>query len=365
MDISNNLFNDRGAYDIWDPASLISDAHLLAHKCLLYAVLSANTHNIQPWKFKLSSEGVILLYIDHLRLLPDTDPDLRHIYISQGTFLETLSIAASHFGAVARIDFFPNGEDSIEDTGNNPIAAVTIVRTNVSEDSLFGQISRRFTSHSVFTKDSVSMQQQEKISGCHTVDRFEVRIISDASILSKINKLLIEAMSIQTAIDKTHEETIKMMRYGHKSAIFLRDGFSFADLGVSGFKLFLLERIATESFVRSSFFKKNIVRGVTAMAHSAQAYGAIYSPLDDRIDQVVAGQILTRVYLTVCKEGLALQPMDHVLQKYKELQAVESQMLKLLEYNGMVPQCFFRVGVSAHRKPQHTPRRQFSEMLIK
>lgn len=364
MDTANNFFNDAGAYDAWDTASLIRESHPLAYKCLLYAMLSANTHNIQPWKFELTPEGILLLYIDHLRLLPDTDPDLRHIYISQGTFLETLSIAASHFGASAKIDFFPKGEDTILRTGSSPIAAVRIAAAGSAADRLFAQIPRRHTSHSVFKPQSMSNAQKDKISACHAVDRFVVRIISDESLRKQINTLLIEAMSIQTSIGKTHEETIKMMRYGRKSVSVLRDGFSFSDLGVSGIKLFLLDRIATESFVRSRFFKKNIVRGVSAMAHSAQDYGVIYSPLDDRIDQVVSGQILTRVYLTVCQEGLSIQPMDHVLQKYAELSDIETKMRKLLEYNGMTPQCFFRIGQSTNNKEHHTPRRKFSEMLI-
>ena len=65
---------------------------------LCYAILAPNPFNKQPWSVELSGQDAITLYVDPERLLPMTDPAHRLIYECQGTFLETLSIAAKEFG---------------------------------------------------------------------------------------------------------------------------------------------------------------------------------------------------------------------------------------------------------------------------
>lgn len=352
------------AYSAWSPHEISKQHDDVRIKILCYALLSANTHNIQPWKIKLAGNNRMVLYIDPQRLLPDTDPDYRHVYISQGTFLETLYIAATRFNMVTSVDLFPKGIDDLKQTGNRPIAEITFKEGIVITDKLFSYIPGRSTSHELFFGMPLSTGEKIDIINCHSKDRFEVRLIDSPELMLEINELLVEAMIIQTNHERTHLETIAMMRYRKKSADILRDGFTFSDLGVSGLKLQLLNSVANERFLRSNFFKKNVVRGTRKMAESARAYGVIYSPIDERLDQVVAGKVLTRLYLTVQKLGISLQPMDHVLQKYSELAEIENKMCDLLAHKGMVPQCFFRLGRTGMINTHHTPRRALSDLII-
>ena len=77
---------------------------------LSYAILAANMHNTQPWIVDLTGPGGLDLYVDQQRLLPETDPPARQIYISQGTFLENLKLAAQQYGYRTNIIYFPKGE---------------------------------------------------------------------------------------------------------------------------------------------------------------------------------------------------------------------------------------------------------------
>jgi hypothetical protein len=356
---------DIDAYSAWEPDKIVQEFNDVRLKILSYALLSANTHNIQPWKLELIENNKVLLYIDPERLLPDTDPDYRHIYISQGTFLETLQIAASKYNIKTTIDLFPLGVDELQNTGSKPIAEITFEESSTETDELFKQITTRHTSHSIFYGNPLSDIEKEDIIQCHSKERFQVKILDDIPTMIEINRLLVEAMTIQTQIEKTHLETIGMMRYGKMSAKIMRDGFTFEDLGVTGIRLHVLDNVANEQFLKSNFFKKNIVRGTKKMAESARAYGVIYSPIDERVDQVIAGQILTRIYLTIQNHGISLQPMDHVLQKYEELAPIEKEMCDVLSFKGMTPQCFFRLGRTALNGSHHTPRRNLTDLITK
>jgi hypothetical protein len=66
------------------------------------AVLAANAHNSQPWRYQATSTGIDLL-ADHSRNLGTLDPLRREMYISLGCAAENLVLAAGHHGYQARI----------------------------------------------------------------------------------------------------------------------------------------------------------------------------------------------------------------------------------------------------------------------
>ncbi|HNL02610.1 MAG TPA: hypothetical protein PKJ30_15975, partial [Leptospiraceae bacterium] len=69
----------------------MSDPILIA---INVGITAPNSHNTQPWKFRIISPLEMILYVDEKRILPVTDPPVRQVHISQGTFLELLSIGA-------------------------------------------------------------------------------------------------------------------------------------------------------------------------------------------------------------------------------------------------------------------------------
>ena len=62
-----------------------------------YATLGANSHNTQPWRFKVTG-GSIEILPHFTRRIPVVDPDNHHIFASLGCAAENLAIAAGARG---------------------------------------------------------------------------------------------------------------------------------------------------------------------------------------------------------------------------------------------------------------------------
>lgn len=354
------------AFKYWNASNIENEKDDIRCKIIKYAILAPNTHNIQPWKIRLDSTDGFYLYIDENRLLRHTDPDLRHIYMSQGTFLETLKIAATNFKHKCNITLLPEGIPSIENPDQYPVAYVQFEKDNsLKTHGLFAYITKRCTSHAVFDGEKIPEKDIKSLAESNYLQNegYDFKTFNSSAIMDKMTDILIRAMKIQTNTAGPHSETIKMIRFRKKDLYTQQDGFSFQDLGVTGFRLYLAEHFATPGMANSAFFKKNVMRSFGMMARSAKAFCVIYAPEDTRETQILSGQLFCSSYLKATQLGLALQPMDHVFQKYKELESIEQEMCKAVEYNNKVPMAIFRIGYS--NKSYHTPRRSIEDIYIK
>jgi hypothetical protein len=59
-----------------------------------FATLASNSHNTQPWRFRLSANGMEILP-DFSRRTPIVDPDDHHMFVSLGCAAENVAIAAN------------------------------------------------------------------------------------------------------------------------------------------------------------------------------------------------------------------------------------------------------------------------------
>jgi hypothetical protein len=71
-----------------------------------YATLAANSHNTQPWQFRLSDRSILVLP-DPRRRLPTVDPDDHHMFASLGCAVENIVQAARAFGLRAVPSYDP------------------------------------------------------------------------------------------------------------------------------------------------------------------------------------------------------------------------------------------------------------------
>jgi hypothetical protein len=92
---------------------------------------------------------------------------------------------------------------------------------------------------------------------------------------------------------------------------------------------------------------------------SAPVLAVLATDDNDREAQVRAGQALERVWLTATARGLALHPMNQILQ----LPELKTEVQALLPRPQMHPQITFRLG-HAEPAPSNTPRRPVSEVLL-
>lgn len=359
----------------WDPQKMAGQQEDIRLKILCYAILAPNPHNTQAWLVELSRNDVITLYIDPKRLLPVSDPLHRLIYESQGTFLETLSIAAKEFGYEAQIQLFPEGIDPLEKTGTSPVAVVKLLTSDIKKDNLFCQIPKRVSNRRPYSGPALSGDELKLIQNSYVSLDHPLVLITEPEMMGRVADLMTEAMRIETYLDRTHRESVDNMRFSDAEVIATRDGFSYENMGVTGMSRFFVEKLSPKNKAFGSLFRKSKMNSTQKGAHTARVMGLIIGPGNSRINQVEVGRRFARLFLKATELGLAIQPMNQLLQEYEELSGVREsflEMIQSLQPGSVLPakdmvtkvptaQFLFRIG---RAKPTpHSPRRDLKDFL--
>jgi nitroreductase len=116
------------------------------HYLLNYAVIAPSGHNTQPWRFRVTSDGVEL-FADRTWVLPIVDPADRNLTISCGAALCQLRLAIRHFGFTDVVELFPIARHA------DLLARVTFGEARASraeEERLFHAIRKRRSNHATF-----------------------------------------------------------------------------------------------------------------------------------------------------------------------------------------------------------------------
>jgi hypothetical protein len=348
------------AFAAWDPSGATASLTDVRLKILSYAILAPNPHNTQAWKVRLVNNDQMLLFIDPERLLPNTDPLHRQIYIGQGTFLELAHISARAFGQRCTIDLFPDGIDDVEQTGRLPVARMALRAEKTEADELFHEIPKRVTNRLPFSDRPVEQAALDAITS--VCDPVELRFIIDPDAVRQTADLVTEGMRVETFLDRTHRETVDMLRFSDDEILTHRDGFGYANIGVTGISRFFAETFVGRSKAMGEAFRNKTVDSTRTMAQSARVYGIMVTEQNDRMSQIETGRAYARIHLTATKLGLALHPMSQILQEYDELSGVRERFADLTGIRGKTVQMLFRLG-HADDVP-HSPRRGVMDFVV-
>jgi hypothetical protein len=353
------------ALEGWSAPRAMDDIRLAV---LSYALLAPNPHNKQPWIVDLRRQGRIELYVDPERLLPETDPFYRQIHIGQGTFLESLHLAAAHFGYRADIEYFPAGMYGNTVLEHRPVAAIELVGVTTRErDSLFDAILRRQSNRRVFLDRPLSQQQIDGIRSAlpASLPDFSFGLTLDAAQRSGLTEFATEAMRIEVADNKRIAESVAMFRFSDDELAAHRDGFGVPQMGAEGVRKYLIENvlISRKSFLApDSSFGEQSAGGSRKQAASAAGFGWLVSKNNTRLDQIVAGRIYNRINLMATAQGVAIHPMSQILQEYADVAALQQQFKRYLGIpEPQTIQMFFRLGIA--EPVQHTARRRVEDLL--
>ncbi|HDY7895440.1 TPA: nitroreductase family protein [Vibrio vulnificus] len=333
---------------------------------LSYAMLSANPHNIQPWKVALPNQNQILLFVDSERLLPQTDPIHRQIHIGQGAFIEGLVIAATRFGIRANVEYFPQGEYDNQSLTEKPVAAITLVPdSKVQADPLFGYLAVRQSTKTPYQSDIVADEQLERIKSIAGDDGFSMTFIDAKSDNGAMSQFLTQAMTIEEQQAARSLETIAMFRFNDKEFAQHRDGFGLAQNGISGTKRWLAEKLFVTRENAESDPKRFGEEGIKAtqkVAENTPHFGLLVSKDNSRLAQVKCGRIYQRINLVTASMGLAQHPMSQILQEYSDMIPLQEEFKQHYEIEAnQTVQMLFRLGKSELTPP--SPRREVSDIV--
>lgn len=345
------------------PEPTIKDIRL---KLIAYAILSPNPHNKQPWQIQLLDQHSFDLYVDQTRLLPETDPYARQIHIGQGTFLETLSIAASAHGYQANITYFPLGSYSNMTLAQQPVARITLVpQAGIRRDPMFDYVLTRQSNKRDYDNSLLSSAQKTSLLDWSKSTSGQLTLIDTPIEQTYMREMLTQAMQLEVGNKARDLETIAMFRFNEDEVKQYRDGFGLAHNGVTGLKKilaenFFLDRASTEH--DPTDFGKQSVDMVKRITESTSTFAWLSTKQNERIDQVKIGRDYCRLNLMATAMGLAIHPMSQVLQEYADMLPLQQAFKQHFNIPASdTVQMLVRIGKAAPLT--HTPRREVSRLI--
>ncbi|MGQ0583103.1 MAG: Acg family FMN-binding oxidoreductase [Reyranella sp.] len=327
-------------------------------RALAWALLAPNPHNLQSWTVDLSQPDTIVLHVDAVRLLPQTDPFSRQILIGHGCFLEILGLAAAADGYRTEVTLFPEGAWSLD----KPVARVVFTRQpGLAVDPLFAQVPRRRTAKARFEARALDPVHKAALLAGHAAPELPLVLVDDAESVDRLRTLAIAGSEMEMNTPRTHKESIDVARIGAAEIAAHRDGISLK--GPMIWALRQAGQMTPEKAMTPGTLAWNGGRDyVMAGYASARAFGWITSADNARPTQIATGRAFVRLQLAATALGVALQPHSQTLQEYPEMTELRAAMHRQTGTPaGATLQMFFRLGYAGDPGP--SPRRALNSFV--
>ena len=302
---------------------------------LRYAILAPSNRNTQPWSFTVGRDQ-ISLHSELSRWQRVSDPHARELHISLGCALENLLVALEHFDFGHFLTLAPGALD-------RSIAAQIAILDRPAASPfrparLFEAIVRRRTNHGRYRNRSVSQAALRKLGECNADRDMTLLLTDNTAIKQTAQRLMLRGEALGLSNPKYREE--------------LADSIGSGDFGGPW-----LLSVAQQFAIAQLGMKAADARGDHKALATSPVFGLISGANGAEAEQIKAGQLLERLYLTAASEGLSLQPISQLL----EVDKVSRRFAKLFRAGG-VPMVAFRLGY-ADPPAKPTPRRPLEDVL--
>ncbi|MHA6781916.1 Acg family FMN-binding oxidoreductase [Pseudonocardia saturnea] len=323
--------------------TVLSDVATL-RRAIEYAVRAPSVYNSQPWRWRVDANGVDL-FADPDRHLLAIDPDGRDLLLSCGAALHHLVVGLAGLGVGARVDRFPDPENS------DHLAHVTPVDSSPAPDEvqLAPAIPRRHTDRRRFAAHPVDDALLDVL----------VRRATDcgANLHVVAGDARIQLMGLITASATLQRQqagyAAELARWTGRYAA-ARDGIRSdtvaAGIGRPG-------EVPMRPFPRAS-----LAQSPHSFEHEdASVLMVLCSGTDDRLGALRAGEAVSAVLLTATDLGLATTPLSQPLEVTDTRAAVSAHIVG----PQLFPQIVLRVGWAQPASPDLAPtqRRNLDHVL--
>lgn len=309
------------------------------HAALLLATRAPSIHNSQPWRWRMTSEG-LHLYADPERHLPNIDPDSRDLLLSCGAALHHAVVALAAMGWQAKVTRLP---DTLHPTH---LATIETCRNPPSEldISLAAAIPRRRTDRRHYAWWPVPAADIKLMGSRATGAGVMLRRVES---LPKLRSIVAQAVwRHATDQDYLTELTAWSGRYG----------------SVSGVPAHNIPPSDPTSPIPGRLFAGPTLAQPpdTAAADDGAVVLGLGTGDDSRLAQLRAGEATSLVLLTATALGLSSCPVTEPLEIAETREAVRADVFGVDGF----PQMLLRVGwapVNADPLPP-TPRRPLADV---
>jgi len=338
-----------------------SAEHDPRRRALSWAILAPNPHNMQPWLIDLRTPGEATLYVDHTRLLPDTDPFNRQIVIGCGAFLELARMAAAQAGWAAEIVPFPDGEPQPL-LDNRPVARLKFSPMTPVKDPLFPAVLARHTNRLPFDDRPVAPDVATRVALAGTRPGVDASATVDAVKVAALSALAWEGARVEAYTPAANNETADRAHFGDAEVAAHPWGISMGGPMMGGLHAMGIATTAALKDPNSTAFKE-MLKSLGEGARTARGFVWLRTAGNSRAEQIEAGRAYLRAQLAATAEGLAMQPFSQSLQEYPSMKAAMAAAHKAMAPEGGRLQMFVRIGYAKPVPP--APRRGLDAQILK
>jgi len=183
-----------------------------------HATLAANSHNTQPWRFRVASDAIEILS-DWSRRTPVVDPDDHHLFVSLGCAAANLAIAATASGRP--------GEVTIE----GQTVRYSFTNGRPSDDPLCGAIVRRQSTRTDYDGRAAPSGDLAALQAAAAMPGVDLAVITEPATVARIRDLVVAGNDAQMRDAAFMRELKSWLRFNPRSAMETGDGLFAAASG--------------------------------------------------------------------------------------------------------------------------------------
>jgi hypothetical protein len=309
------------------------------------AILAPNSHNTQPWLFRIGDDA-IELRADRTRSLPVVDPDDRALIISCGAALGNLRAAALGAGHKVAISRFPEPAD------RDLLARVTIGEAREVSDveqARAAAITRRRTNRGPFHTWELPKPALRTLQQTAAGENALLYLLTEDDEKERAAQLIAEG-DRQQAHDPAFRR--ELAQWLHANVARARDGMPANTFGVGD-----VMSVGYPLVVRA--FDWGNGRGAKDhdLAVAAPALAVLGTSTDSVTDWLHTGEALALLLLDLTVAGLSASFFNQPI----EVPALRGQLRSTFGLSGW-PQMLFRIGYGEHVPA--APRRVLSDVVM-